>query len=307
MDISTLSFSALVESFLNYCAVERGLAGNTIAAYRRDLEKFSAYLGNHPGGEIVSSTVQDFESSLRLVKLAPSSINRIESTLRVFYLYCQKEFGIVNPTLEIVSSKTTRRLPKALRVEQIIALIDAAYREGEPITLRDRSLIELLYSSGARVTELISLNLNDISTVEINEEIVSTIKLRGKGGKERMVPIGAFATKAVTDYVVRVRPGLSAKTSRPDNALFLNARGGRLSRQSAWNIVLASAKAAGITENVSPHVFRHSYATHLLDGGADIRVVQELLGHASVNTTQIYTLITIDKVRESYAMSHPRA
>jgi integrase/recombinase XerD len=157
------------------------------------------------------------------------------------------------------------------------------------------------------VSELIGLNINDVSTVDVNDEKVSTIKIRGKGGKERIVPIGNFAAQALSDYLVRIRPGLSAKTSRPETALFLNSRGGRLSRQSAWNIVLVSAKAAGITEKVSPHVFRHSYATHLLDGGADIRVVQELLGHASVTTTQIYTLITIDKVRESYAMAHPRA
>ncbi|CAB4861449.1 MAG: tyrosine recombinase [Actinobacteria bacterium] len=307
MDTSTLSFSALAQSFLNYCAVERGLAANTIAAYRRDLEKFSAYIGDSAVAEIEATKIQDFESSLRLAKLAPSSINRIESTLRVFFLHCHNEYEMINPTLEIVSSKSVRRLPKALRVEQIVALIEAADKQGEPITLRDRLLIELLYSSGARVSELIGMNVNDISTIGINDEIVSTVKLRGKGGKERIVPIGVFATKAVTNYLVRIRPGLAAKTLHPDNALFLNARGGRLSRQSAWNIVLASAKAAGITEKVSPHVFRHSYATHLLDGGADIRVVQELLGHASVNTTQIYTLITIDKVRESYAMSHPRA
>jgi len=307
MDTSTLSFNLLAQSFLNYCAVERGLAVNTLSAYRRDLDKLSKYLSDTPILELQPSSILDFESSLRLAKLSHSSINRIDSTLRVFFLYCQKEYGVVNPTLEIVSSKTQRRLPKALRIDQILLLIDAAYREGEPITLRDKSLIELLYSSGARVSELIGLNTNDISTVEINDEKVSTVKLRGKGGKERIVPIGAFATHAVSDYLVRIRPGLAAKNSHSESALFLNNRGGRLTRQSAWNIVLDSAEAAGISEKVSPHVFRHSYATHLLDGGADIRVVQELLGHASVTTTQIYTLITIDKVRESYSTSHPRA
>ena len=307
MDTNTLNFSSLSQSFLNYCAVERGLAANTIAAYRRDLEKFAGYIAELSVAELQPQIIQDFESSLRNAQLSPASINRIESTLRVFFLHCQKEYGVVNPTLEIVSTKNQRRLPKALRIDQIVLLIEAAYREGEPITLRDRSLIELLYSSGARVSELIGLNLNDVATVDVNDEKVSTIKLRGKGGKERIVPIGNFAAQALSDYLVRIRPGLSAKTSRPETALFLNSRGGRLSRQSAWNIVLVSAKAAGITEKVSPHVFRHSYATHLLDGGADIRVVQELLGHASVTTTQIYTLITIDKVRESYAMAHPRA
>jgi len=186
-------------------------------------------------------------------------------------------------------------------------MINAAYREGEPVTLRDQTMMELLYSSGARVSELIGINLGDLNIVESDEGPITTLKLRGKGSKERIVPLGSFATKAIDDYVVRVRPGLAAKTSKTNAALFLNSRGGRITRQSAWNMVLRAAQDAGITEHVSPHVFRHSYATHLLDGGADIRVVQELLGHASVTTTQIYTLITIDKVRESYSLAHPRA
>jgi integrase/recombinase XerD len=186
-------------------------------------------------------------------------------------------------------------------------MIDAALREGDPMTLRDQAMLELLYSSGARVSELIGINLNDLSTVQTADGEITTLKLRGKGSKERIVPLGSFASKAIDNYVVRVRPNLASKSSKPSAALFLNSRGGRISRQSAWQMVLDSAQAAGITEHVSPHVFRHSYATHLLDGGADIRVVQELLGHASVTTTQIYTLITIDKVRETYSMAHPRA
>jgi len=165
----------------------------------------------------------------------------------------------------------------------------------------------LLYSSGARVSELIGINIHDVSAVQTDDGEMTTLKLRGKGSKERIVPLGKFASDAINAYLVRIRPDLAAKSSKLTAALFLNARGGRISRQSAWQIVLDAAKAAGITEHVSPHVFRHSYATHLLDGGADIRVVQELLGHASVTTTQIYTLITIDKVRESYSMAHPRA
>jgi integrase/recombinase XerD len=175
------------------------------------------------------------------------------------------------------------------------------------MTLRDQAMLELLYSSGARVSELIGINLNDLSTVNSDDGEITTLKLRGKGSKERIVPLGSFATAAIENYCVRVRPGLLAKNPKNNSALFLNSRGGRISRQSAWQMVLDAASAAGITEHVSPHVFRHSYATHLLDGGADIRVVQELLGHASVTTTQIYTLITIDKVRESYSMAHPRA
>jgi integrase/recombinase XerD len=219
----------------------------------------------------------------------------------------QQEYDISDPTLEIAASKVARRLPKALTYDQIMSMINAAFKESEPITLRDQAMLELLYSSGARVSELISINVSDLSSVNSVDGDITTLKLRGKGSKERIVPLGSYAVKAIENYLVRVRPGLLAKSSKNNPALFLNSRGGRISRQSAWQMVLDAAAAAGLTEHVSPHVFRHSYATHLLDGGADIRVVQELLGHASVTTTQIYTLITIDKVRESYSMAHPRA
>ena len=307
MVTSTLNFDSIAQSFLNYCAIERGLSANTVAAYRRDLEKFQSWLGSTPFTEIDTSTIADFEANLKLLKFSPSSINRIESTLRTFFKHVQQEHGLTNPTLEIVSGKSTRRLPKALQIDQVISLIDAAFHEGQPITIRDRTIIELLYSSGARVSELMDINISDINVVASEDGDITTVKLRGKGGKERIVPLGSFATRAIDDYLVRVRPMLAAKNAKVDGALFLNARGSRLTRQTAWNIVLKAAENAGISEQVSPHVFRHSYATHLLDGGADIRVVQELLGHASVTTTQIYTLITIDKVRESYRMAHPRA
>jgi len=307
MDMSTLHFDSLAQSFLNYCAIERGLSLNTIAAYRQDLAKFSAFIADTPVESIDSQVIADFELSLRKLRLSPASLNRVQSTLRMFFKHVVVEKGLANPTLEIVSGKSQRRLPKALEIDQVIALIDAAFREGEPITLRDRALLELLYSSGARVSELIGINVTDIATVNSEDGVITTIKLRGKGAKERIVPLGSFATKAIDDYVIRIRPSLAEKKESKDVALFLNTRGGRLTRQSAWNIVLKAAQAIGVSEKVSPHVFRHSYATHLLDGGADIRVVQELLGHASVTTTQIYTLITIDKVRESYAAAHPRA
>jgi integrase/recombinase XerD len=227
--------------------------------------------------------------------------------LRSFFKHLQQEYGFSDPTLEIATSKSARRLPKALTIAQIVAMIDAAFKASDPITLRDQAMLELLYSSGARVSELIGINLNDLSTVQTDDGEITTLKLRGKGSKERIVPLGSFASIAVDNYCVRIRPELLSKNPKNNVALFLNSRGGRISRQSAWQMVLNAAQAAGITEDVSPHVFRHSYATHLLDGGADIRVVQELLGHASVTTTQIYTLITIDKVRESYSMAHPRA
>ena len=307
MATQALSFDLAASSFLNHLQIERGLAANSIAAYKRDLAKFNSFLNGAALSEVSPEVINSFESSLREAKLSVASINRVDSTLRSFFKHLQQEYGFADPTLEIAPSKSARRLPKALTIKQIVSMIDAAFREGDPITLRDQAMLELLYSSGARVSELIGINLNDLSTVQTADGEITTLKLRGKGSKERIVPLGSFAAKAIDNYVVRIRPDLAAKNSKPSAALFLNSRGGRISRQSAWQMVLDSAKAAGVTEHVSPHVFRHSYATHLLDGGADIRVVQELLGHASVTTTQIYTLITIDKVRETYSLAHPRA
>jgi integrase/recombinase XerD len=307
MDMTAPHFDVAASSFLNHLQIERGLAKNSIAAYRRDLEKFGKFLGQAGLDDVDPAKILSFEISLRSAGLSPASINRIESTLRSFFKHMQIEYGMSDPTLEITPSKSVRRLPKALSINQIISIIDASFRESVPITSRDRAMLELLYSSGARVSELIGINANDINQADSDGAKITTIKLRGKGSKERIVPLGSFATKAIDDYVTRIRPGLSAKSKKSVSALFLNARGARISRQSAWQIVLDAAQAAGVTDDVSPHVFRHSYATHLLDGGADIRVVQELLGHASVTTTQIYTLVTIDKVRETYSTAHPRA
>lgn len=307
MGTSTLNFDSLAQSFLNHCAIERGLSPNSIAAYRRDLIKFGQFLAGMDMEHIKPETMSSFEISLRTAKLSPPSINRINSTLRSFFKHVQQEHGLPDPTIEIQTSKSHRRLPKALTIEQIIALINSAFHEADPITLRDQAMIELLYSSGARVSELIGINVSDLNLVESDGELITTVKLRGKGGKERIVPLGSFATRAIDNYKVRIRPFLASKNILTHSTLFLNSRGGPITRQSVWAIVLKAAQAAGISEKVSPHVFRHSYATHLLDGGADVRVVQELLGHASVTTTQIYTLITIDKVRESYATAHPRA
>ena len=302
-----LNFDLAATSFLNHLQIERGLAANSIAAYRRDLSKFAIFLGSKPLADVVPETITEFEKTLREANLSVASINRVDSTLRSFFKHLQQEYGYADPTLEISPKKSARRLPKALTIAQIVSMIDAALRDGQPITVRDQAMLELLYSSGARVSELIGINMNDLSTIETDDGVITTLKLRGKGSKERIVPLGSFAAKAIENYMVRVRPDLAAKSSKTTSALFLNSRGSRISRQSAWQMVLDAAEAAGVTEHVSPHVFRHSYATHLLDGGADIRVVQELLGHASVTTTQIYTLITIDKVRESYSMAHPRA
>jgi integrase/recombinase XerD len=296
-------------AFLDHLRIERGLAENSLKSYGRDLTYFLEFLdsqGVHLN-DVRSSTLVDFEVWLGDRSLSLSSINRTNSAVKSFLIYCAREFSVNLPTGEITSHKVARKLPKALTVEEVATLIDSARSLSDVTSLRDVALLELLYSTGGRVSEIIGINVADLAKVESDNEIIQTIKLRGKGSKERIVPIGRYALAALDDYLVRVRPALVAKSGKNESALFLNTRGGRLSRQSAWNIVLESAKACGLEGKVSPHVFRHSYATHLLDGGADIRVVQELLGHSSVTTTQIYTLVTIDKIRQSYVSAHPRA
>ena len=296
--------------FFNYLSIEKGLASNTITAYRHDLERFFHYLSIN---QLAFDQIKVDDLSLYVAwlrgmgntefKIGQSSIARNVISLRSYYNYLAKEHKLNNPAANFKPPKIAKRLPKALSIEQILSILNIA--GDDLISLRDKAMLELLYSTGARVSELINLNALDISTTSNNGEVSTTVKLKGKGGKERVVPIGSYAVKAVNDYLTRSRPSLLKVSTQ--RSLFLNQRGGRLSRQSAWNVVAASAKRVGLTEQVTPHSMRHSFATHLLDGGADIRVVQELLGHASVTTTQIYTLITIDKLRESYASAHPRS
>ena len=296
--------------FFNYLSIEKGLASNTITAYRHDLERFFHYLSINQleFDQIKVDDLSLYVAWLRGMgntefKIGQSSIARNVISLRSYYNYLAKEHKLNNPAANFKPPKIAKRLPKALSIEQILSILNIA--GDDLISLRDKAMLELLYSTGARVSELINLNALDISTTSNNGEVSTTVKLKGKGGKERVVPIGSFAVKAVNDYLTRSRPSLLKVSTQ--RSLFLNQRGGRLSRQSAWNVVAASASRAGLVEQVTPHSMRHSFATHLLDGGADIRVVQELLGHASVTTTQIYTLITIDKLRESYASAHPRS
>jgi integrase/recombinase XerD len=301
-----MNFHKYSEEFLNFSRIERGLSNNSISAYSRDLQRFSEFLSSRSLDVIDfhQDSLDVFINELSKEGLAISSINRVISTLRSFYGYLEREHQLNNPMKDIESRKIPLRLPKALTIAQITSLIEASSSEDDIISLRNKAILELLYSTGGRVSEIVGLDLSDI--FESND--VRVIKLRGKGGKERVVPMGSFSVKALNDYVVRVRPALQLKNSKgKSEALFLNQRGTRISRQSVWQIVVDCAKKAGLTEGISPHVFRHSFATHLLDGGADIRVVQELLGHSSVTTTQIYTLITIDKIRESYSLAHPRA
>jgi len=299
-----MDFAVALSQFLDFLRIERALSPNTVEAYRRDLNSFHEFCSKEMN-EVSESDLSDFLAMLKERGLKQSSINRHLSALHAFFSYLQRETGDENPAAALSAGKLPHRLPKALTLDEVNRLIAASWNEFDVMTLRSRALMELLYGTGGRVSEIVGLNLSDISTIEVDGEELSVVKLRGKGSKERIVPLGTFARKAVEDYCVRLRPSLLK--GGKNVALFLNNHGGRLSRVSAWNSVKDAAKKAGISHSISPHVFRHSYATHLLDGGADIRVVQELLGHASVTTTQIYTLITIDKVRESYITAHPRS
>ena len=306
-----MKFDNALQSFLDHLTIERGLSSNSISAYRRDLAKFSDFLDKEKLDfeRLSEDEIISFEVWLKGLGMAVTSINRNISALKSFYKYLAQEFSTNNPVSAVLSSKVPRRLPKALTIKEITSLIDSTKREGDPISLRDHAIIELLYGTGARVSEIVGIDINDFAQSDVEGNPITTLKLRGKGSKERIVPLGSFAKNALDEYLVRIRPNLlrKSKSARVETALFLNQRGSRLSRQSAWQMISDAADATGLSGKVSPHVFRHSYATHLLDGGADIRVVQELLGHASVTTTQIYTLITIDKVREAYATAHPRA
>ena len=299
-----------VTEYLNHLTVEKGLAKNTLLSYRRDLERFLKYLAENSLelAKITPELMAEYVAWLRgknstQPPLAEASIARAVVAIRNLYAFEAKENSELNLLRDFHPPKIPKRLPKALTINDISALIAAASSAADPIAPRDAALIELLYASGARISEIVQLNLSDIS--KLQESNSFAIKLKGKGGKERVVPIGKYAREAIDQYLVRVRPGLL--TERRNDALFLNRQGKRLSRQSAWEIITLAAARAKIEREVSPHSLRHSFATHLLDGGADIRVVQELLGHSSVTTTQIYTLITIDKLRESYSAAHPRA
>ena len=306
-----MKFDNALQSFLDHLTIERGLSSNSISAYRRDLAKFSDFLDKEKLDfeRLSEDEIISFEVWLKGLGMAVTSTNRNISALKTFYKYLAQEFSTNNPVSAVLSSKVPRRLPKALTIKEITSLIDSTKREGDPISLRDHAIIELLYGTGARVSEIVGIDINDFAQSDVEGNPITTLKLRGKGSKERIVPLGSFAKNALDEYLVRIRPNLlrKSKSARVETALFLNQRGSRLSRQSAWQMISDAADSTGLSGKVSPHVFRHSYATHLLDGGADIRVVQELLGHASVTTTQIYTLITIDKVREAYATAHPRA
>lgn len=292
----------LVEQFLRYTALERGRSANTIAAYRRDLSAWAHHIGVRTLESLTAEDVTDFLASLRGAGLASSSITRMLSTIRSFHRYLVAErLATTDPTGAVIAPGRTQRLPHALTIEQVTALIDSTDLDS-PVGLRDRAILELMYATGARVSEAVGLMVDDVYA----DDVVDAITVTGKGNKQRVVPVGRFAREALSAYLVRGRPALLAK-GRGTPALFVGARGAPLSRQNVFLIIRAAAKRAEITTSISPHTLRHSFATHLLRGGADIRVVQELLGHSSVATTQIYTFVTRDALTEAYRTAHPRA
>lgn len=307
-----------MRGYLDHLTVERGLSANTLASYRRDLDRYLATLAAAGVADLAAVDPGLVESHLARLRagedghppLAASSAARAASAVRGLHRFAVREgLAGADPSRDVRPPTPPRRLPRALPVDDVVRLLEtagpvAATGDGAPLALRDRALLEFLYGTGARISEAIGAAVDDLDPAE------GTALLRGKGGRTRLVPIGGYAVEALRAYLVRARPALAA-AGRGTPAVFLNARGGALSRQGAWTILRRAAQRAGLPvdgpQAVSPHTLRHSYATHLLDGGADVRVVQELLGHASVTTTQVYTLVTVERLREVYATAHPRA
>ena len=302
-----------ITDYLQHVGVERGLAVNTLAAYRRDLARYARYLaaaGCTRPGDITRHHVTGYVRALSDGSdggstLGVRSAARTVVAVRGLHKFWALEgYTPADPASEVHPPMAGKRLPKAISVDEVTRILEAAGTD-TATGLRDRALLEFLYSTGARISEAVGLDVDDISLAEPGAG-PAIVRLFGKGSKERLVPLGSYGARALDAYLVRGRPLLAAK-GKGTPALFLNARGGRISRQSAWTILKAAAEKANITRDVSPHTLRHSFATHLLEGGADVRVVQELLGHASVTTTQVYTLVTADTLREIYAAAHPRA
>ena len=299
----------VIRTYLDHLAVERGLAANTLASYRRDLRRYADFLQERQVTDVEAvrpGEVSDFLLRLREgdadhQPLSAGSAARTIVAVRGFHKFVVREgLSQADPAGEVKPPAPPKRLPKALALGDVLAILEAAGSPGTALALRDRALLELLYGTGARISEAVGLDVDDLDLDR------GAVRLLGKGRKERVVPLGSYAVDAVSAYLARGR-GPLVEAGKGTPAVFVNSRGGRLSRQSAWAVLGKAAERAGVTADVSPHTLRHSFATHLLDGGADVRVVQELLGHASVTTTQVYTLVTVDKLREVYATAHPRA
>ncbi|WP_315092665.1 site-specific tyrosine recombinase XerD [uncultured Cellulomonas sp.] len=303
-----------LELYLAHLTVERGLSANTLLAYRRDLTRYAAFLGARGCTDPVDVTEEDVEEFLLAVRtgsdgrtaLSASSAARIVVAVRGWHKFLLLD-GVtgLDPARAVKPPAQPKRLPKAISVGDVERLLDAAGLGDGPVPLRDRALLELVYGTGARISEAVGLDVDDVDRTPGR----AAVRLFGKGSKERVVPLGTYALEALEAYLVRARPALAVGSRGGSPGVFLNTRGARLSRQSAWAVLRVAAERAGLAgaEHISPHTLRHSFATHLLAGGADVRVVQELLGHASVTTTQIYTMVTPDTLREVYAASHPRA
>ncbi|HEX4830125.1 MAG TPA: site-specific tyrosine recombinase XerD [Trebonia sp.] len=315
-----MTIEAAAERYLQHLVVERALAANTIESYRRDLRRYCGYLAARGRSELAgvdSRDVAGFLASLRTgddehPPLAASSAGRAVIAVRGLHAFALKSgLADADPAHAVSPPAPPRRLPKAIALGEVERLLEAAgaTTDPDPRVLRDRALLEFLYGTGSRVSEASSLDVDDLRITTDSghtERADPLVLLNGKGGKQRFVPVGRYAVRALEAYLVRGRPVLARHARKASPAVFLNARGGRLTRQGAWGVLAEAARRCAI-DGVSPHTLRHSFATHLLDGGADIRVVQELLGHASVATTQVYTLVTVDKLREVYAAAHPRA
>ena len=296
-----MSAEALGKLWLDHLAVERGLSANTLSNYRRDVDRYVTWLesaGKTDLNSVTASDLEDYVADLRRGGLAASSAGRALVVARGLHKFATVEGAVAADVAAGVSPpKTGEKLPDTLSIDEVGLLLDACPDE-TPTQLRDKALLEILYATGARISEVLALVVDDIA------ETRDFIKVTGKGDKQRVVPVGGAAQRALEAYLVRGRPALSAGKS---HAVFLNKRGGALSRQSAWTIIKDAASRAGLDKEISPHTMRHSFATHLLEGGADVRTVQELLGHASVTTTQIYTHVTPENLREVWTSSHPRS
>lgn len=307
------SIARVVGAYLDHLEAEVGASRHTVAAYRRDLGRYASWLeaqGVTGIDAVHADHVAGFAQWLSAgdagrAGLAASSVARSVAAVRSFHRFAVRDGEAAgDPAAEVAPPRQAKRLPKALALDQVQALLDVPDRD-TPSGLRDAVLLELLYGTGARVSEVLALDVDDVTSQLEDPDL--GLRLFGKGRKERIVPLGSYARDALGAWLVRGRPALIAASRRPGPALLLNARGDRLSRQSAYNILAAAGERAELGVPVSPHTLRHSFATHLLDGGADVRVVQELLGHASVTTTQLYTLVTAEHLREVFLTAHPRA
>lgn len=294
-----------LERYIRYVSLERGRSTNTIQAYRRDLQAWLRWLEGRQVSDAQAVSARHVADYVASLSGAATTIARALSSIRTFHRYLLDE-GVVSsdPTAEVPAPALPARLPKALSIEQVQSLLETVIGD-EPEALRDRALLEFLYATGARITEAVSMSVDDV--LGDDQRTRETIRVTGKGKKQRVVPIGSYARAALDAYLTRARPIFAKRAARSSANVFLGSRGGPLSRQNAWLILQRAAERANLPGSVSPHTLRHSFATHILAGGADIRVVQELLGHSSVQTTQIYTRVTIDTLRDVYQSAHPRA